>query len=147
MIDFIKLCLCIKYLKLYLGKLLFITLVILSHATLGKETTSVFEFGKCIGHITICDDNFNEKISIKKKSNGTIVTTLTLNYPHVLEVSEGKVKINDKYFTSTHIIKNNLNNKFLMELEGRMDKLSKIKLNIFFDDEKLATINLKQYIK
>ncbi len=110
----------------------------------GKEISSIFEFGKCIGHITICDDNFNEKIFIKKKLDGTIVTNLIFKHPHVLEVSEGRVDINEKLFTSTHIIKNNLNNKFLMKLEGKIDNLSKIKLDIFLDNEKLATVNLKK---
>ena len=120
------------------------SLVGVSGSYAGKEISSIFEFGKCIGHITICDDNFNEKIFIKKKLDGTIVTNLIFKHPHVLEVSEGRVNINEKLFTSTHIIKNNLNNKFLMKLEGKIDNLSKIKLDIFLDNEKLATINLKK---
>ena len=119
-------------------------IVCIDRSYAGKETSSIFEFGKCIGHITICDDNFNEKIFIKKKLDGTIVTNLIFKHPHVLEVSEGRVNINEKIFTSTHIIKNNLNNKFLMKLEGKIDNLSKIKLDIFLDNEKLATINLKK---
>ena len=31
-----------------------------------------------------------------------------------------------------------------MKLEGKIDDLSKIKLDIFLDNEKLATINLKK---
>ena len=119
-------------------------LVCIDRSYAGKETSSIFEFGKCIGHITICDDNFNEKIFVKKKSDGTVVTNLMFKHPHVLEVSKGRVHINEKSFTSTHIIKNNLNNKFLMKLEGKIDNLSKIKLDIFLDNEKLATINLKK---
>ena len=112
-----------------------------------KNATMVFEFGKCLGHITICDDNFNEKIFIKKKLDGTIFSTLTFNHRHILEVSDGKVEIKNKIFSSTHLIKNNLNNKFLMILEGKLDNPSKVNLNIFLDDEKLATINLKKYTK
>ena len=120
------------------------SLVSIDRSYAGKETSSKFEFGKCIGHITICDDNFNEKIFVKKKSDGTIVTNLIFKHPHILEVSDGRLHINEKSFTSTHIIKNNLNNKFLMKLEGKIDNLSKIELNVFFNDEKLATINLKK---
>ena len=125
--------------------LMFVFLIVSTNRSYaGKEISSIFEFGKCIGHVTICDDKFNEKIFIKKKLDGTIVTNLTFEHPHVLEVSEGRVNVNEKLFTSTHIIKNNLNNKFLMKLEGKIDNLSKIKLDIFLDNEKLATINLKK---
>ena len=109
----------------------------------GEETSSIFEFGKCIGHITICDDNFNEKIFIKKKLDGTIATKLIFQHPDILEVSEGRIDINDKSFTSIHIIKNNLNKKFLMKLEGNIYNLSKMKLIVLYNNEKLATISLK----
>tara|TARA_B100002051_G_C16433684_1_gene485481 strand:+ start:37 stop:447 length:411 start_codon:yes stop_codon:yes gene_type:complete len=109
----------------------------------GKETSSILVFDKCIGHKTICDDNFNEKIFIKKKLDGTIATQLIFQHPDILEVSEGRIDINDKSFTSIHIIKNNLNKKFLMKLEGNIYNLSKMKLIVLYNNEKLATISLK----
>ena len=131
--------------------LLFLSLLLLSSFAFAynensseKNSSLVFVFGKCLGHITICDDNFNEKIIIKKKFDGTIITNLTFNHPHIIEVSEGKVEIRNNIFNSTHIIKNNLNNKFLMILEGDLNRLSKVNLSIVLGEEKLATINLKK---
>ena len=49
--------------------LMFVFLIVcIDRSYAGKEISSIFEFGKCIGHITICDDVHIHGMSMITKS-------------------------------------------------------------------------------
>ena len=91
----------------------------------------------------LCQDVIKTVNACSMKDMGKVMGVLKSQHADILEVSEGRIDINDKSFTSIHIIKNNLNKKFLMKLEGNIYNLSKMKLIVLYNNEKLATISLK----
>ena len=45
-----------------------------------------YQFEECLGHETICDDEFNEVIILRVDYGGDIATDIQFNHPHIVEI-------------------------------------------------------------
>ena len=110
--------------------------------SLAKAQTTSYQFGECSGHKTICDDEFNEVITLNIHSDGAIGTHIQFKHPHVVDVSEGKVRIDGSSFTSAHAITNNLGHEFTFEITGNAEAEIAEAVIIHLGGEQLASIKL-----
>lgn len=133
------------YFNKIVGLLFLVKLIFLVTQVKTEDVFLSFKFKKCIGHSSICDDQFNEKVVIVKKSDGSIVTSLNFNHSHIVDVSSGKIKMKEKSFLSSHLITNNLNNIYKVILKGNPEKLEETRISIWAGNEKLADISLIKF--
>ena len=75
-----------------------------------------YQFGECLGHETICNDEFNEVIILSVDDGGAIATDIQFNHPHIIQISSGKVTPDSNGFNSAHSIINNLGYEFTFEI-------------------------------
>ena len=73
-------------------------LMLFASPCLANTQPKSYHFGECLGHETICDDEFNEIVKLTVDNDGTISTDIQFNHPHIVEVSVGKVTIDGSGF-------------------------------------------------
>ena len=101
-----------------------------------------YQFGECLGHETICDDEFNEVIIFSVDNSGAIATDIQFNHPHIIQISAGKVMLDGKGFNSAHSIINNLGYEFTFEITGNAEASVAEAVIIHLGEEHLASIKL-----
>ena len=101
-----------------------------------------YQFGECLGHETICDDEFNEVIILSVDDGGAIATDIQFNHPHIVEISAGKVMFDGSGFNSAHSIINNLGYEFTFEITGNAQAAVAEAVIIHLGEEHLASIKL-----
>ncbi len=101
-----------------------------------------YQFGECLGHETICDDEFNEVIILSVDDGGAIATDIQFNHPHIVEISAGKVMLDGSGFNSAHSIINNLGYEFTFEITGNAEAAVAEAVIIHLGEEHLASIKL-----
>ena len=53
---------------------------------LADEKLKSYQFGECLGHETICDDEFNEVIILSVDDGDAIATDIQFKHPHIVEI-------------------------------------------------------------
>ena len=101
-----------------------------------------YQFGECLGHETICDDEFNEVIILSVDDGGAIATDIQFNHPHIVEISAGKMTLDGDGFNSAHSIINNLGHEFTFEITGNTERLVAEAVIIHLGEAHLASITL-----
>ena len=101
-----------------------------------------YQFGKCWGHETICDDEFNEVIILSVDDGGAIATDIQFNHPHIIEISAGELTLIGDGFNSAHKITNNLGHEFTFEITGNAVTAVVEAVIIHLGEEHLASIKL-----
>ena len=101
-----------------------------------------YQFGECLGHGTICDDEFNEVIILSVDDGGAIATDIQFNHPHIIEIAAGEVMLDHNGFNSTHSIINNLGYEFIFEITGHEEAGVAEAVIIRLGEEHLASIKL-----
>ena len=101
-----------------------------------------YQFGECMGHETICGDEFNEIIILSVEDDGGIVTDIQFDHPHIVEISAGKMTIDESRFHSAHAIINNLGYEFTFEIIGNAEAAFAEAVIIHLGEEHLASIKL-----
>ena len=117
-------------------------LMLFASPCLANTQPKSYHFGECLGHETICDDEFNEIVMLTVDKDGTISTDIQFNHPHIVEVSVGKVTIDGIGFNSAHSIINNLGYEFTFEITGNTERLVAEAVIIHLGEEHLASITL-----
>ena len=117
-------------------------LMLFASPCLANTQPKSYHFGECLGHETICDDDFNEIVKLTVDNDGTISTDIQFNHPHIVEVSVGKVTIDGSGFNSAHSIINNLGYEFTFEITGNTERLVAEAVIIHLGEEHLASITL-----
>ena len=117
-------------------------LMLFASPCLANTQPKSYHFGECLGHETICDDEFNEIVKLTVDNDGTISTDIQFNHPHIVEVSVGKVTIDGSGFNSAHSIINNLGYEFTFEITGNTERLVAEAVIIHLGEEHLASITL-----
>ena len=123
-------------------RILAVLLLLFALPCLAKAQTKSYQFGECLGHKTICDDEFNEVITLNIHSDGAIATDIQFKHPHVIHVSVGKVTLDGDSFTSAHAITNNLGHEFRFEITGNAEAAIAEAVIIHLGEEELASIKL-----
>ena len=100
-----------------------------------------YQFGECMGHETICGDEFNEIIILSVEDDGGIVTDIQFDHPHIVEISAGKMTIDESGFHSAHAI-NNFGYEFTFETIGNAEAAFAAAVIIHLGEEHLASIKL-----
>ena len=111
--------------------------------SLAEVRSQSYEFGECLGHETICDDEFNEVIILSVEDSGAIATDIRFNHPHIVKISEGKMTLDGSGFNSAHSIINNLGNEFTFEIIGNAEIAVAQAVIIYLGEEELASIKLR----
>ena len=119
-----------------------VILMLFASPCLANTQPKSYHFGECLGHETICDDEFNEIVKLTVDNDGTISTDIQFNHPHIVEVSVGKVTIDGSGFNSAHSIINNLGYEFTFEITGNTERLVAEAVIIHLGEEHLASITL-----
>ena len=119
-----------------------VILMLFASPCLANTQPKSYHFGECLGHETICDDEFNEIVKLTVDNDGTISTDIQFNHPHIVEVSAGKVTIDGSGFNSAHSIINNLGYEFTFEITGNTERLVAETVIIHLGEEHLASITL-----
>ena len=119
-----------------------VILMLFASPCLANTQPKSYHFGECLGHETICDDEFNEIVMLTVDKDGTISTDIQFNHPHIVEVSVGKVTIDGSGFNSVHSIINNLGYEFTFEITGNTERLVAEAVIIHLGEEHLASITL-----
>ena len=119
-----------------------VILMLFASPCLANTQPKSHHFGECLGHETICDDEFNEIVKLTVDNDGTISTDIQFNHPHIVEVSAGKVTIDGSGFNSAHSIINNLGYEFTFEITGNTERLVAEAVIIHLGEEHLASITL-----
>ena len=101
-----------------------------------------YQFGECLGHETICDDEFNEVIILSVNDGGAIATDIQFNHPHIVEISADKMTLDGDGFYSAHSIINNLGHEFTFEITGNAVSAVAEAVIIHLGQEQLASIKL-----
>lgn len=101
-----------------------------------------YQFGECLGHETICDDEFNEVIILSVDDGGAIATDIQFNHPHIVEISAGKMTLDGDGFNSAHSIINNLGHESTFEITGNAVSAVAEAVIIHLGQEQLASIKL-----
>lgn len=101
-----------------------------------------YQFGECLGHETICDDEFNEVIILSVDDGGAIVADIQFNHPHIVEISAGKMTLDGDGFNSAHSIINNLGHEFTFEITGNAATAAAEAVIIHLGEEHVALIKL-----
>ena len=109
---------------------------------LAEAQSRSYVFGECLGHSTICDDQFNEVIILSVEEGGAISTDIRFSHPHIVEISAGKMTIDDSRFHSAHSIINNLGHEFTFEIAGHTEGPFAESVIIHLGEEQLASIKL-----
>ena len=109
---------------------------------LAKAQPKSYQFGECLGHETICDDEFNEVIILSVDDDGAIATDLQFNHPHIVAISAGKMTIDGGGFNSAHSITNNLGHEFTFEITGNAEDAVAEAAIVHLGEEQLASIKL-----
>ena len=109
---------------------------------LAEAQPKSYQFGECLGHKTICDDEFNEVIMLSVEDDGAIVTDIQFNHPHIVEISAGKITLDGSGFNSAHSIINNLGYEFIFEITGNVESAVAEAVIIHLGEEHLASIKL-----
>ena len=117
-------------------------LMLFASPCLANTQPKSYHFGECLGHETICDDEFNEIVKLTVDNDSTISTDIQFNHPHIVEVSVGKVTIDGSGFNSAHSIINNLGYEFTFEITGNTERLVAEAVIIHLGEEHLASITL-----
>ena len=115
---------------------------LLCSITLAEAQSKSYEFGECLGHEIICDDEFNEVIILRVEDGGGISTDIQFTHPHIVEISEGKMTIDESGFNSAHSIINNLGYEFTFEITGSAEGAFAEAVIIHLGEEHLASIKL-----
>ena len=123
-------------------KVIIACLILLSFAASAEMKPKAYEFGDCVGHETICEDEFNEIIFLSVFDDNSITTQIQFNHPHILAISEGIMKIEGNKFYSTHSIINNLGYQFTFQIMGDKEATEAETVIIRLEDEQLASIEL-----
>ena len=95
-----------------------------------------------MGHETICGDEFNEIIILSVADDGGIVTDIHFDHPHIVEISSGKMTIDESGFHLAHSIINNLGYEFKFEIIGNAEAAFAKVVIIHLGEEHLASIKL-----
>ena len=119
-----------------------VILMLFASPCLANTQPKSYHFGECLGHETICDDEFNEIVKLTVDNDGTISTDIQFNHPHIVEASVGKVTIDDSGYNSAHSIINNLGYEFTFEITGNTELLVAEAVIIHLGEEHLASITL-----
>ena len=123
-------------------RILAVLLLLFALPCLAKAQTKSYQFGECLGHKTICDDEFNEVITLNIHDDGAIATDIQFKHPHIVEVSAGKVTLDGGSFNSVHAITNNLGHVFTFEITGNAEAAIAEAVIIHLGEEELASIKL-----
>ena len=119
-----------------------VILMLFASPCLANTQPKSYHFGECLGHETICDDEFNEIVQLTVDNDGTISTDIQFNHPHIVEVSVGKVTIDGSGFNSAHSIINNLGYEFTFKITGNTERPVAEAVMIHLGEEHLASITL-----
>ena len=119
-----------------------VLLMLFASPCLANAKPKSYHFGECLGHETICDDEFNEVVILAVDNDGAITTDIRFNHPHIVEVSVGKVTIDGSGFNSAHTIINNLGYEFTFEITGNTERIVAEAVIIHLEEEHLASIKL-----
>ena len=114
----------------------------LADSILQSRQLGSYQFGECLGHETICDDEFNEVIILSVDDGGAIATDIQFNHPHIVEISAGKVMFDGSGFNSAHSIINNLEYEFTFEITGNAEAAVAEAVIIHLGEQHLASIKL-----
>ena len=101
-----------------------------------------YQFGECLGHETICHDEFNEVIMLSVEDGGAIATEIRFNHPHIVEISAAKMTFDGSGFNSAQSIINNLGYEFIFEINGDAESAVAEAVIIHLGEEHLASIKL-----
>ncbi len=101
-----------------------------------------YQFDECLGHGTICDDEFNEVIMLSVETGGAIATEIWVDHPHIVEISAGKMTFDGTGFNSAHSIISNLGYEFIFEINGNAESAVAEAVIICLGEEHLASIKL-----
>jgi len=123
-------------------KVIAVLFLFFSAPCLADARLKSYQFGECLGNETICDDEFNEVIILSVDDGGAIATNIKFNHPHIVEISAGKVILDDSGFNSTHSIINNLGYEFTFMITGNADAVLAEEVFIHLGEEHLASIKL-----
>ena len=118
------------------------SLLLFASPPLAEAQSKSYQFGECLGHETICDDEFNEVIILSVDDGGAIATDIQFNHPHIVEISAGTMTLDGGGFTSAHSIINNLGYEFTFEITGNVEGPLAEAVIIHLGEEHLASIRL-----
>ena len=121
---------------------LFFALPSLADSILKSRQFGSYQFGECLGHETICNDEFNEVIILSLNDGGGISTDIQFKHPHIVEISAGKMTLYGDNFNSAHSIINNLGHEFIFEITGNAVTATPEAVIIHLGEEHLASIKL-----
>ena len=123
-------------------KVVAVLFLFIASPSLADAILKSYQFGECLGHETICDDEFNEVILLSVDNSGAIATDIQFNHPHIIEISQGKITLDGSGFNSSHSIINNLGHQFTFQINGNADSVVAEKVIINLGEEELASIKL-----
>ena len=103
-----------------------------------------YEFDTCLGHETICEDEFNEVIHLIADDSGVIATDIQFNHPHISKISQGRMRRDGDRFISAHNIINNLGYNFTVTIIGRAKTALAEEALISLGEEELASLTLQE---
>jgi hypothetical protein len=116
--------------------------LLLASVSFADAQVKSYRFGECRGHKTICDDKFNEVISLRVHDDGTVTTDIHFDHPHIVAISASKLALDGSDFNSAHLITNNLGHEFTFEIRGNSKDLAAEEVIIHLGKEHLASIKL-----
>ena len=76
------------------------------------------------------------------EDGNTILTDIRFDHPHIVEISAGKIKMDENSFNSAHSVINNLGYEFTFEIIGNIKGAFAESVIIHLGDEHLASIKL-----
>lgn len=123
-------------------KVVAVLFLFIASPSLADAILKSYQFGECLGHETICDDEFNEIIILSVDDNGAFATDIQFSHPHIVEISQGKMTFDGSGFNSSHSIINNLGYQFTFQINGNADSVVAEKVIINLGEEELASIKL-----
>ena len=123
-------------------KVVAVLFLFIASPSLADAILKSYQFGECLGHETICDDEFNEIIILSVDDSGAIATDIQFSHPHIVEISQGKMTLDGSGFNSSHSIINNLGYQFIFQINGNADSVVAEKVIINLGEEELASIKL-----
>lgn len=95
-----------------------------------------------MGHETICDEEFNEVITLDVQDDGALATSMQFDHPRIVEISPGQMTLDGNGFNSVHSIINNLGYKCTFEITGNAEAALAEAVIIHLGEEQLASIKL-----